>query len=57
MTEADRLTGGFFSSYGAGDLLFMVFFGWVAWGDTDPMGPRLPEPGQGRAQAFLICCS
>jgi hypothetical protein len=31
MTEADRLTGGFFSGYGAGDLLFMVFFGWVAW--------------------------
>ncbi len=31
MTSQDPLTGMFFSIYGAGDLLFMVFFGTVAW--------------------------
>ena len=31
MMEADFLTGLFFTIYGVGDLLFMVFFGWVAW--------------------------
>jgi hypothetical protein len=31
MTSQDPLTGMFFSIYGAGDLLFMVFFGAVAW--------------------------
>ena len=31
LIESDYLTGTFFSIYGAGDLLFMVFFGWVAW--------------------------
>ena len=27
----DPLTGIFFSIYGIGDLIFMVFFGWAAW--------------------------
>ena len=27
----DFLTGLFFYIYGAGDLIFMVFFGWAAW--------------------------
>ena len=27
----DPLTGIFFSIYGIGDLIFMIFFGWVAW--------------------------
>ena len=31
MTGQDPLTGMFFSIYGAGDLLFMVFFASVAW--------------------------
>ena len=31
MREADFLTGFFFSCYGIGDLVFMVFFGLVAW--------------------------
>jgi hypothetical protein len=31
MIEQDPLTGMFFSIYGAGDLLFMLFFGFVAW--------------------------
>jgi len=31
ITESDPLTGSFFSIYGTGDLVFMVFFGWVAW--------------------------
>ena len=29
--DADPLTGFFYAIYGVGDLLFMVFFGWVAW--------------------------
>ena len=29
--EADPLTGFFYAIYGAGDILFMLFFGWVAW--------------------------
>ncbi len=31
MVDQDPLTGVFFSIYGAGDLLFMLFFGAVAW--------------------------
>jgi hypothetical protein len=31
MVEQDPLTGLFFSIYGIGDLLFMLFFGFVAW--------------------------
>lgn len=31
LRAADPRTGQFFSIYGAGDLVFMVFFGWVAW--------------------------
>jgi len=31
MIEADPLTGSFYSIYGSGDIVFMVFFGWVAW--------------------------
>ena len=31
ITAADPVTGSFFGAYGSGDLVFMVFFGWVAW--------------------------
>ena len=31
MIENDPLTGIFFAIYGAGDIAFMFFFGWVAW--------------------------
>ena len=31
MLEANPLTGFFYAIYGAGDLIFMAFFGWVAW--------------------------
>ena len=31
MIQSDPLTGLFYAIYGVGDLLFMVFFGWVAW--------------------------
>ena len=31
LKAVDPVTGRFFSVYGIGDLLFMVFFGWVAW--------------------------
>lgn len=31
LIEADPLTGLFMAAYGAGDALFMVFFGWVGW--------------------------
>ena len=31
LVETDPLAGAFFSMYGVGDLVFMVFFGWVAW--------------------------
>lgn len=31
MRAVDPLTASFFAMYGVGDLVFMVFFGWVAW--------------------------
>ena len=31
MFSQDPLTGLFFAIYGIGDLLFMIFFAWVAW--------------------------
>jgi len=31
ITAADPVTGSFFGRYGSWDLVFMVFFGWVAW--------------------------
>jgi len=31
MISADYLTGTFYSIYGTGDIVSMVFFGWVAW--------------------------
>lgn len=31
MFNEDPLTGFFYAIYGAGDALFMAFFGWVAW--------------------------
>lgn len=31
LIEQDLLTGLFFYIYGAGDLIFMLFFGWAAW--------------------------
>ena len=31
LTESDYLTGTFFAIYGTGDLVSMVFFGWVVW--------------------------
>ncbi len=33
---ADPLAGFFYSTYGSGDLVFMVFFGWVAWQHRHP---------------------
>ena len=31
IVSADPISGAFYTIYGIGDLLFMVFFGWVAW--------------------------
>jgi hypothetical protein len=31
ITAEDPISGSFYAIYGIGDLLFMVFFGWVAW--------------------------
>ena len=31
MADGDPLTALFFTIYGAGDALFAIFFGWVAW--------------------------
>ena len=35
MTESDFLTGTFYSIYGTGDLVSLVFLGWVAWRHRD----------------------
>ena len=35
MISADYLTGTIYSIYGTGDVVSMVFFGWVAWRHRD----------------------
>jgi hypothetical protein len=39
----DYLTNSFFSIYGTGDLVFMVFFGWVAWRYRDRLWTGSPS--------------
>lgn len=42
MYDADALTALFFTIYGAGDALFMIFFGWVAWRHRESLGGIAP---------------
>ena len=43
MMQSDPLTGLFYAIYGAGDLGFMVFFGWVVWTYRSQLGGSHPE--------------
>ncbi len=50
MIESDYLTGTFYSIYGTGDFVSLIFFGWVAWryrdrlwtGSQGEQGPKSP---------------